>query len=68
MIDESWEVVGRVSPVDKGAYSATASYTILDVVTNQGKTYIAIQNTQGNAPVSSGTDPYWQLIANAGTY
>lgn len=67
-MDETWELVGRVVFTDEGAYSASASYTALDVVTNQGKTYIAIQDTQGNAPVSSGADPYWQLLANAGTY
>lgn len=53
---------GRVLMIPKGDYDATATYTMLDVVSYQGKSYVAKQTTTGNAPTNT---TYWQLMIDA---
>lgn len=53
---------GRVLMIPKGDYDATATYTMLDVVSYQGKSYVAKQTTTGNAPTNT---TYWQLMVDA---
>ena len=53
---------GRVLMVPKGDYDATETYTMLDVVSYQGKSYVAKQTTTGNAPTNT---TYWQLMVDA---
>lgn len=53
---------GRVLMIPKGEYDATATYTMLDVVSYQGKSYVAKQTTTGNAPTNT---TYWQLMVDA---
>lgn len=52
---------GRVLMIPKGDYDATATYTMLDVVSYQGKSYVAKQTTTGNAPTNT---TYWQLMVD----
>lgn len=54
--------LGRVGLVLKGAYSTSARYEKLDVVTYNGSSYAAKQATQGNDPPD---DAYWQIMADA---
>ena len=53
---------GRVLMIPKGDYDVTATYTMLDMVSYQGKTYVAKQTTTGNAPTNT---TYWQLMVDA---
>lgn len=53
---------GRVLMIPKGDYDATATYTMLDVVSYQGKSFVAKQTTTGNAPTNT---TYWQLMVDA---
>ena len=53
---------GRVLMIPKGNYDPTATYTMLDVVSYQGKSYVAKQTTTGNAPTNT---TYWQLMVDA---
>lgn len=53
---------GRVLMIPKGDYDATKTYTMLDVVSYQGKSYVAKQTTTGNAPTNT---TYWQLMVDA---
>lgn len=53
---------GKVLMIPTGEYDATATYTILDVVLYQGKSYVAKQTTTGNAPTNT---TYWQLLVDA---
>ena len=53
---------GRVLMIPKGDYDATATYTMLDVVSYQGKSYVAKTTTTGNAPTNT---TYWQLMVDA---
>lgn len=53
---------GKVLMIPKGEYDATATYTMLDVVSYQGKSYVAKQTTTGNAPTDT---TYWQLMIDA---
>lgn len=53
---------GRVLMIPKGDYDATETYTMLDVVSYQGKSYVAKQTTTGNAPTNT---TYWQLMVDA---
>ena len=52
---------GRVLMIPKGDYDATETYTMLDVVSYQGKSYVAKQTTTGNAPTDT---TYWQLMVD----
>ena len=53
---------GRVLMIPKGNYDAAETYTMLDVVSYQGKSYVAKQTTTGNAPTDT---TYWQLMIDA---
>ena len=53
---------GKVLMIPKGDYDPTATYTMLDVVSYQGKSYVAKQTTTGNAPTDT---TYWQLMIDA---
>lgn len=53
---------GRVLMIPKGDYDAEETYTMLDVVSYQGKSYVAKQTTTGNAPTNT---TYWQLMIDA---
>ena len=53
---------GKVLMIPKGDYDPTATYTMLDVVSYQGKSYVAKQTTTGNAPTNT---TYWQLMIDA---
>lgn len=53
---------GKVLMIPKGDYDATETYTMLDVVSYQGKSYVAKQTTTGNAPTNT---TYWQLMVDA---
>ena len=52
---------GRVAMVPKGEWDATTAYTRLDVVLYNGSSWVAIQDSTGQAPASGST--YWQLLA-----
>ena len=53
---------GKVLMIPKGDYNAAETYTMLDVVSYQGKSYVAKQTTTGNAPTNT---TYWQLMVDA---
>ena len=56
--------LGRVKPVFRGAYDASTSYVIDDIVTYQNETYIAITATTGNLPTVTAN---WTKLAAKGT-
>lgn len=56
--------LGKVMVVNKGAWDATATYSILDIVSNAGSSYLAKQNVPAGTLVTNTT--YWQLIASKG--
>ena len=60
--------LGRVAPIYKGVYDETTAYNELDIVfdNTSGRSFIAKQDTKGNA-LPTGTDnDYWGLIAENG--
>jgi len=62
---------GPVGPVGMnwlGAYSGATAYVLNDVVSDQGGSWIALQNTTGNAPPTLPTtsDSNWSLVAAPG--
>ena len=57
------QVLGRVIPIPRGQYSSATSYTELDIVTDNGSSYICKKPSQGND--TSNTE-YWQLIGGKG--
>lgn len=52
---------GRVGFTLKGAYDASTTYTMLNVVTYQGGSYAAKSTTTGNAPTNT---TYWQKLTD----
>lgn len=52
--------LGRIGIVVNGAYNNTKTYYPLDLVTYNGGSYIAKQETKGNLPTS---ELYWDCIA-----
>ena len=54
---------GRIAPLPKGTYNASTTYAKLDIVDYQGSSYIAKQETTGNAPTNT---TYWQLMSAGG--
>ena len=52
---------GRIMMIPKGAYDASTTYSILDIVTYQGSSYIAKGTTIGHAPTDT---TYWQPVAD----
>ena len=56
-------VLGIVSIKNRGEYNSQTQYEKLNVVTYQGSSYCALQNTKGNLPTNT---EYWQLYAEKG--
>ena len=54
---------GRVLLIPKGEYDSSETYTMLDMVSYQGSSYIAKGTTTGNLPTNT---TYWQLFAYGG--
>lgn len=53
--------------VYRGNYNAGTAYVVFDVVTYNGRTFICLQSTTGNAPPdSNGSNTYWDLMAAQG--
>src|SRR5690606_17048637 len=52
----------------KGAYDNAIAYLTGDIVLHQGSSWVAIDDTTGNAPPNLPTtsNAYWQLIAKKG--
>lgn len=53
---------GRVLMIPKGEYNSSTQYYQLDVVLYNGDSYVAKQNTIGNAPTNT---TYWQPMTTA---
>lgn len=47
----------------KGEYNPSTAYKALNIVSQNGNSYVAIQDTQGNPPTNT---TYWQLLAERG--
>lgn len=47
----------------KGEYDPNTAYKALNIVSQNGSSYVAIQDTQGNPPTNT---TYWQLLAQRG--
>lgn len=47
----------------KGEYDPNTAYKALNIVSQNGNSYVAIQDTQGNPPTNTA---YWQLLAQRG--
>lgn len=58
-----YRTLGTVAMTPKGEYDSSAYYEKLNVVTYNGSSYVAIQNTHGNLPTNT---TYWQLLAQKG--
>lgn len=56
--------LGKVAYKSKGTYSSSTQYEINDVVTYEGSSYVALQNTTNHVPTNT---TYWQLIAEKGS-
>ena len=56
------ELMEQFSP--KGEYNPSTAYKALNIVSQNGSSYVAIQDTQGNPPTNT---TYWQLLAAKGT-
>ena len=55
---------GRVLIMPKGEYDASTTYSMLDLVSYNGSSYVAKQSTTGNLPTNT---TYWQLSAYGGS-
>lgn len=55
---------GRVLLMPKGEYDATTPYSLLDLVSYNGSSYVAKKSTTGNLPTNT---TYWQLSAYGGS-
>lgn len=55
--------LGKVALTPRGAYSPDASYEALDVITNDGSSYIVLQSATGVNPPNP---TYYQVIASKG--
>ena len=56
--------LGKVSITPKGAWSNATAYTFIDVVTNGGSSYLALQDVPTGIDISNTT--YWLKIASKG--
>lgn len=56
--------IGRVSIVPKGVWNSNNTYTKLDLVSNNGSSYIAKQDVPINININN--ENYWKLIAEKG--
>jgi hypothetical protein len=57
------KVLGKVAITPKGEYSNATTYQLLDLITYEGGSYLALKETTGNLPTNN---DYWQLIAEKG--
>lgn len=57
--------LGRVSIVPKGNYSAAVEYQRLDLVTDEGSSYIYINTTPSTGTALS-NESYWMLVSSVG--
>lgn len=57
------KVLGKVAITPKGEYSNATTYQLLDLITYEGGSYLALKETTGNLPTNN---EYWQLIAEKG--
>ena len=57
-------VLGKVSCVPRGDYSASATYTVLDIAGYQGGSYMALKTITGVTPSNDGVN--WMLLAQKG--
>ena len=55
--------LGKVAPTPRGAYNGTTQYYQLDIVSNNGSSYIVLQDCIGIAPPNS---TYYMQIASKG--
>ena len=55
--------LGKIRVTPKGEYNSTTQYTALDLVTLEGASYLALQDSKGKQVTE--TD-YWQLVAAQG--
>lgn len=55
------ELMDQFSP--KGEYNPSTAYKALNIVSQDGSSYVAIQDTQGNPPTNT---TYWQLLSQRG--
>lgn len=55
--------LGKVAPTPRGAYSITAQYAPLDIITYNGSSYMVLQSVTGVTPPNA---TYYQLIASKG--
>ena len=59
--------LGRVSPLPRGAWSDSVSYSKGDIVRSKDAAYIALQESRGVEPGASAMwTQYWKLIASDG--
>lgn len=57
-------IIGKVSPVFKGEWSITETYTRLDIVKYNGSSYVCIAETlSGSVPTNENN---WVLVAEKG--
>ena len=54
-------LMAQFSP--KGEYDPSTAYKALNIVSQNGSSYVAIQDTQGNPPTNTA---YWQLLSQRG--
>ena len=57
------QILGKVKMINKGAYNSATTYNELDIVTYEGSSYSAKQETTGNLPTNT---TYWELLAEKG--
>ena len=57
-------VLGKVSCVPRGDYSASATYTVLDIAGYQGGSYMALKTVTGIAPSNDGVN--WMQLSGPG--
>ena len=55
------ELMGQFSP--KGEYNPATSYKMLNIVSYDGSSYVAIKDTQGNPPTDT---EHWQILSQQG--
>lgn len=57
-------VLGKVTCVPRGNYNEATEYTVLDIVTYGGGSYMALKTVTGVTPSNDGTN--WMLLAERG--
>ncbi len=55
---------GRVLLLPKGAYNSATTYSMLDIVTYNGASYVCKKASTGNDPTNT---EYWQIMSDAGS-